>query len=196
MDNKISSDVASASNDGEQMVRVLPTDSNTVQMPSTQSMRVKRAYEGITFISHSYWDGSKEETTKGGELATLLKKPLTGLKGATLEGFRIFVNSEKANSSIAICFTSASEPLTTFKDVYRSINSKVLGFNAASVHQRMELETTMPTGLGMQLVPCDPAHPATHMYVSTSGKFKGTLSVYFKVAVDTVVLQMDDDLFL
>lgn len=192
----ITSKQVGTTNDGEQMVRVLPTDSNTVQLPSSQPLSIRRNFSGITISSHTDWDGTQDTTIKGGELATLLKLALVGFKGVDLESLRMFVTCSKAGGSIAFCLCTAAEGILDYKDVYRSVNSKVLGFNVASINQRMEVELQMPTGLGQQLVPCDPVHPAINMYVATKGKFAGTLSIYYKIACDVVMIKLEDNCFL
>jgi len=166
-------------------VVVAPQDVKGLQVPSAQVNLASRKHETvITMIDR--FEAAKDKH-KCGELATLLKPALIGFKGVDLVKVEFRIRGLTSKGQIAIAFTSATEPLADFDEVDTAINSHSFYTNNINVGVKYLVEPTFPAGLGMQIVPADPAHPAMHMAISTRG-FSGTLQSYFTVRSDTRIL--------
>jgi len=174
----------------EQTLALKPVDAGNLVMPSKQVVLADRKYKDVLLMYTEKFDGTEGDAVYGGELATLLKDGLVGFKGVNLTGVVMKIRSSKPKGSIAISFTTAIEPAGNFDDVEDAINSDSFTFTTQSQGVRFDVRPTMPTGLGTQLVPCDPAHPNVHMNVAVQNGFTGKLQVFFTISCDVIVIPL------
>lgn len=169
-------------------------DRNQTERKINEPVQAHRNFTRIVIQSRNEFVGNKA-VFKGGELATLLKDNLASLGGVTLHKITISIIGRELDSEIAVCLASNGDGITCYSDIIYAANSQMLSINASNKAIRTMLDVQLPSGVGTQLVPCDPFHPAIHFFVGTTAKFTGQVVIRFEISCDKLTLMAEDNLF-